>query len=130
GPNDKIGVVAPDSQQAILLRKAAQEQLGNAHALDTNLVTIASAAGEQALLTGHLAAQLSGAPYQNQEVAAGGHIVLHTTSVFGPVGAGVIVLPQSFYNQYPTFSKQIYQDFVDVTAWVSGHHAQAAQYLA
>ncbi|HEY3993793.1 MAG TPA: ABC transporter substrate-binding protein [Ktedonobacteraceae bacterium] len=130
GPNDKIGVVAPDSQQAILLRKAAQEQLGNAHALDANLVTIASATGEQALLTGHLAAQLSGAPYQNQEVAAGGHIVLHTTDVFGPVGAGVIVLQQSLYSQYPAFSKQIYQDFVDVTAWVNGHRAQAAQYLA
>jgi NitT/TauT family transport system substrate-binding protein len=130
GPNDKIGVVAPDSQQAIILRKAAQEQLGNAHALDANLVTIASATGEQALLTGHLAAQLSGAPYQNQEVAAGGHIVLHTTDVFGPVGAGVIVLPQSFYTQYPAFSKQVYQDFVNVTAWVAGHHHQAAQYLA
>jgi NitT/TauT family transport system substrate-binding protein len=130
GPNDKIGVVAPDSQQAILLRKAAQEQLGNAHALDANLLTISSADGEKALLTGHLAAQLSGAPYQNQEVAAGGHIVLHSVDVFGPVGTGVIVIPQGLYNQYPTFSRQIYQDFVDVTTWVGGHHAQAAQYLA
>ena len=130
GPNDKIGVVAPDSQQAIILRKAAQQQLGNAHALDANLVTIASATGEQALLTGHLAAQLSGPPFQNQEVAQGGHIVLHTASVFGPVGAGVIVLPQNFYDRYPAFSKQIYQDFVNVTSWVAGHHDQAAQYLA
>ena len=77
-----------------------------------------------------LAAQLSGPPYQNQEVAAGGHIVLHTSSVFGPVGAGVIALPQSFYNQYPTFSKQIYQDFVNTIAWVTSHLDQAAQYLA
>lgn len=129
GPNDKIAVVAPDSQQAIILRKAAQQQLGNAHALDANLVSLSSSVGEQALLTGKIAAQLSGAPYQNQEIAAGGHIVLHTRDVFGPVGAGVIVLPQSFYNQYPAFSKQIYQDFLNVTAWVQGHRAQAAQYL-
>lgn len=130
GPNDKIAVVAPDSQQAIILRKAAQQQLGNAHALDANLVTLSSSVGEQALLTGKIAAQLSSRPFQDQEIAAGGHIVLHTKDVFGPVGAGVIVLPQSFYNQYPAFSKQIYQDFLNVTTWIEGHHAQAAQYLA
>src|ERR1700730_892383 len=55
-PNDKIGVVAPDSQQAILLRKAAQQQLGDAHALDRNIISISSADGEQALLSGQIAA--------------------------------------------------------------------------
>ncbi len=63
GPNDKIGVVAPDAQQAIVLRKAALQQLGNAHALDRNLVAIGSADGEQALQTGQIAAQLSGSPF-------------------------------------------------------------------
>ena len=129
GPNDKIAVVAPDSQQAIILRKAAQEQLGNAHALDANLVSLSSSVGEQALLTGKIAAQLGGPPYQNQEIAVGGHIVLHTTDVFGPVGAGVIALTQSFYNQYPAFSKQIYQDFLNAITWVKGNQDQAAHYL-
>lgn len=130
GPNDKIGVVAPDSQQAIVLRKAAQEQLGNAHALDRNMVAIGSADGEQALLTGQLAAQLSGSPFQEREVAAGGHIILHTKDVFGPVGAGLIVLPQSFYNQYPAFSKKVYQDLADTSTYITSHHAETAQYLA
>ena len=67
-PDDKIGVVAPDSQQAILLRKAAQDQLGNAHALDHNLVSIASADGEQALLNGQLAAHYSGAPFRIEKL--------------------------------------------------------------
>jgi NitT/TauT family transport system substrate-binding protein len=130
GPDDKIAVVAPDSQQAIILRKAAQQQLGNAHALDANMVSLSSSVGEQALLTGKIAAQLGGAPYQNQEIAAGGHIVLHTTDVFGPVGAGVIVLSQSFYTSYPAFSKQVYQDFLDAFAWVKGHPTEDAQLLA
>jgi NitT/TauT family transport system substrate-binding protein len=130
GPNDKIGVVAPDAQQAIQLRKAAQQQLGNAHALDHNLVAIGAADGEQALLSGQLAAQLSGAPFQNREIAAGGHIVLHTQDTFGPVGAGVIVLPQSFYNQYPAFSKKIYQDLEGSSAYVASHHEEVAQELA
>ena len=130
GPNDKIGVVAPDAQQAIQLRKAAQEQLGNAHALDKNLVAIGAADGEQALLTGQLAAQLSGAPFQNREIAAGGHIILHTKDTFGPVGAGVIALPQSFYNQYPAFSKKVYQDLEESSAYVASHHDEVAQELA
>ncbi len=130
GPNDKIGVVAPDAQQAIDLRKSAQDQLGNAHALDKNLVAIGSADGEQALLSGQLAANFAGSPFQESEIAAGGHIVLHTRDAFGSVGAGLIVLPQSFYNQYPAFSKAVYQDLRDASTYVANHHVQAAQYLA
>ncbi len=130
GPNDKIGVVAPDAQQAIVLRKAAQQQLGDAHALDKNLVAIGSADGEQALLSGQLAANFAGSPFQESEVAAGGHIVLHSNQPFGPVGAGLIVLPQSFYNQYPNFSKTVYKDLLATSAYVASHHDQAAQYLA
>ncbi|GCF07031.1 ABC transporter substrate-binding protein [Dictyobacter arantiisoli] len=130
GPNDKIGVVAPDAQQAIVLRKAAQQQLGNAHALDRNLVAIGSADGEQALLSGQIAAQLSGSPFQQREIAAGGHVVLHTKDVFGPVGAGLTVLSQSFYNQYPSFSKTVYQDLVNESTYVANHHTEAAQALA
>lgn len=130
GPNDKIGVVAPDAQQAIVLRKAAQQQLGNAHALDKNLVAISSADGEQSLLAGQLAANFAGSPFQEQEVAAGGHIVLHSNQPFGPVGAGLIVLPESFYNQYPTFSKTVYGDLLNASNYVAAHHEQAAQYLA
>ena len=130
GPNDKIGVVAPDSQQAIELRKAAQQQLGDAHALDKNMVAIGAADGEQALLSGQLAAQLSGDPYQDQEIAQGGHIVWHTKDAFGPVGPGVIALSQAFYNQYPAFSKQVYQDLANASTFVASHPEQVAQYLA
>ncbi len=130
GPNDKIGVVAPDSQQAIQLRKLALDQLGNAHALDRNMVAIGAADGEQALLSGQLAAQLSGPPFQNREVAAGAHILLHTQDAFGPVGAGLIALPQSFYTQYPAFSKKLYQDLEESSAYVATHHEEVAQELA
>lgn len=130
GPNDKIAVVAPDAQQAILLRRAAQQQLGNAHALDSNIVALNSSSGEAALLSGRIAAQLSGAPFQEQEVAAGGHIILHSTSIFGPVGTGVQVLPVSFYNQYPAFSETLYKDILAAATFANTHHALDAQYLA
>jgi NitT/TauT family transport system substrate-binding protein len=129
-PNDKIGVVAPDAQQAIDLRKSALDQLGNAHALDKNLVAIGSADGEQALLSGQLAANYAGPPFQESEVAAGGHIVVDTNAAFGRVGPGLVVLPQSFYNQYPAFSKAVYQDLRNASAYDASHYTQAAQYLA
>jgi hypothetical protein len=86
------------------LRKAAQQQLGDAHALDKNLVTISSADGEQAYLSG----QLAGSPFQQREVAAGGRVIFHTQEAFGPVGAGVVAIRQSFYDQYPEFVKKLY----------------------
>ncbi|GCE12780.1 ABC transporter substrate-binding protein [Tengunoibacter tsumagoiensis] len=129
-PTDKIGVVAPDSQQAILIRKAAQQQLGDAHALDKNLVTISSADGEVALRNGQLTAQLSGSPFQEREVAAGDHVIFHTKDIFGPVGAGLLVLPEKFYNQYPDFSKAFYKDYQDAVALNKANHEQAAQFLA
>ncbi|HEX4207248.1 MAG TPA: ABC transporter substrate-binding protein [Ktedonobacteraceae bacterium] len=128
--NDKIGIVAPDAQQALLLRKAAQQQLGNAHALDKNIVAITSSDGEQALLSGQIAAHYAGSPFQEREVAAGGHIVLHSTDAFGPVGTGVLALTQSFYNQYPDFSKKFYQDYVAASAFAKKNLDQTAQYLA
>lgn len=129
-PSDKIGVVAPDSQQAILIRKAAQQQLGNAHALDRNLISISSADGEQALRSGQIAAHFAGSPFQEREVAGGAHIVLHSNDVFGPVGAGLLALPENFYNQYPVFIKTVYQDILAATAFAKANHGQAAQYLA
>jgi NitT/TauT family transport system substrate-binding protein len=128
-PNDKIGVVAPDSQQAILLRKAAQQQLGDAHALDRNIISISSADGEQALLSGQIAAHFSGSPFQEREVAAGAHIIAHSSTIFGPVGAGLLALPQSFYDQYPTFTNKLYQDVISAAAFAKTHHSEDAQYL-
>ena len=129
-PTDKIGVVAPDSQQAILIRKAAQRQLGDAHALDRNLISIASTDGEQALLSGQLAAHFSGSPFQEREIAAGAHIIFHSTDIFGPVGAGLLAMPESFYKQYPIFSTTLYHDILDAASFAKTHHEQAAQYLA
>jgi NitT/TauT family transport system substrate-binding protein len=128
--SDKIGVVAPDSQQAIILRKAAQDQLGDAHALDQNIVAITSEDGEQALLSGQIAAHLSGLPFQQREVDTGGRIILHTTDAFGKVGAGLIALAPNFDEQYPDFTKKVRQAFLDATNYASTHHEEVAQYLS
>src|SRR5262245_1581836 len=48
--DSKIAMPAPDSTQSVVLRKAAQEQLGNASALDPNIVSLEHPDGVKALL--------------------------------------------------------------------------------
>ena len=130
-PADKIGVAAPDALQAIMLREAAQKQLGNAHALDNNLESITSADGVQAVLNGQLAAHFPTPPYSFQEAAAPGtHVILKSYDITGEASNDVIGVPQTFYDQYPDFTKQLYQDLIDSTEFVNKHHDQAAQYLS
>lgn len=64
----------------------------NAHVLDKNLAVIRLAGSEQVLLSKQIAANFAGLPFQESEVAAGGHIVLQTNDAFGLVGPGLIVL--------------------------------------
>ncbi|MCQ0007902.1 ABC transporter substrate-binding protein [Actinomadura madurae] len=51
----KIAMPGPDSIQAVVLRKAAEKQLGDADALDTQIVSMGHPDGLQALLSGQLA---------------------------------------------------------------------------
>lgn len=66
-PNEKIGVPTPDSLQAVTLRKAVLQELGNAHAFGNNLVSPSSADGVQSPLDRQIVAQA--AYYLSQEQA-------------------------------------------------------------
>jgi NitT/TauT family transport system substrate-binding protein len=129
-PGMKIGMPAPDSIQAIVLRKGAQQQLGNAHALDNTIVAIEHPLGVQALEHGQLAAHLSSPPFEFEEVAAGGHIILKSYDLFRQSTFNSVFMTQSFYNRYHDFAKSFYQDLVSATRFVNSHTAQAAQLLS
>ena len=59
----KISVVNIGSIQHILLAMLAKQELGDAHALDNNLVTMSHPDGMTALMSGSVACQLTTAPY-------------------------------------------------------------------
>ena len=59
----KISVVNVGSIQHILLAMLAKQELGDAHALDNNLVTMSHPDGMTALMSGSVACQLTTAPY-------------------------------------------------------------------
>lgn len=129
-PTTKIGLPAPDSIQAIILRKAAQEQLGNAHALDNNLVAIAHPLGLAALQNGQLDAHFANPPFQEQEVQRGGHILLKSYDVFGRSTLNSVFTTEAFAKEHPNFTKTFYRDLEDATKFCREKPDQTAEILS
>ena len=129
-PDMKIGMPSPDSLQSLTLRKAAAEQLGNAHALDTAIVSIDHPTGLQALSIGQLNAHLSGPPFQYEEVQRGGHVVLRSFDVFGPHTFNSVYVNEKFANEHPHFVQAFYHDLLDATQFLKQNPGGAADILA
>ena len=68
--SDQIVVTQVNSQPNILLAMAAKKELGDAHALDANLVAMANADGYSALISGAVQCNMVLAPYNLMEVKA------------------------------------------------------------
>ncbi len=126
----KIGMPAPDSIQAIVLRKAAQDQLGDAHAFDASIVAIQHPLGVAALAGGQLDAHLSSPPFQEEEVATGAHPILKSYDVFGRSTFNVIYTTAAFEKDHPQFVAAFYKELRDATDVVVKNPQQAADYLA
>jgi NitT/TauT family transport system substrate-binding protein len=129
-PDMKIGMPSVDSLQSLTLRKAALEQLGNAHALDNAIVAIDHPSGLQALLVGQLAAHLSSPPFQYEEVQAGGHVVVRSFDVFGKHTFNSVYVNEKFANEHPQFIKAFYRDLLDTTQFLKAHPREASEILA
>jgi len=129
-PDMKIGMPSPDSVQGLTLREAAQQQLGNAHALDQSIVSIDHPSGISALLNGQLAAHLTSPPFQYQEVAAGAHVVLRSFAILGQHTFNSVYVSESFAAAHPEFIKGVYRELVDATDLIKRHPAEAAAILS
>ncbi len=88
--SEQIALVNIGSFQHILLAMAAEEQLGDAHALDNNIVAMAHPDGMASLLSGSVKLQLTTSPYTFKEEAEGMTEVEALASVW-PEGNSFIV---------------------------------------
>ena len=80
-----IAMPGPDSIQSIVLRKAAQHELGDPRALDSQIIAMGHPDGMQALVAGQLEAHLTAPPFQQQEAEQGAHALVDSYEVFdGP----------------------------------------------
>lgn len=90
-PDDKIAMVNIGSIQHILLAMLAEKELGNAHALDNNIVAMSHPDGMQALLSKSISCHQTSSPYTLQEKNTKGiHLISDMTDVY-PSDAPFIV---------------------------------------
>lgn len=78
-----IAMPGPDSIQSIVLRKAAQEELGDPRALDSQIIAMGHPDGMQALIADQLDAHLTSPPFQQQEADEGARVLVDSYDVFG-----------------------------------------------
>lgn len=129
-PGMKIGLPGLDSIQAVVLRRGAQQQLGNPYALDGNMVAIAHPLGVQALLSGQLTAHLTAPPFQFQEKDAGARVVLRSFDVFGPHTFNSVWVMERFYKDYPEFLRGVYEAIIEATRFITRNPGEAAQFVS
>lgn len=83
-PQDRIAILSPGCTQHILLCMLAEEQLGDPHALDSQLVSMSHPDAMQALLSGtEITAHIATPPYIQQEIQAGMSVMITGEEIMG-----------------------------------------------
>lgn len=95
---DAIAMPGPDSIQAIVLRRAADEELGSAEALDSQIVAMGHPDGMQALLSGQIDGHLTSPPFQEQLTEEGANTVVESYDVFGEHTFNSVYVLEPFYE--------------------------------
>jgi NitT/TauT family transport system substrate-binding protein len=130
GPTDKIACPAPDSIQAVVLRRGAQEQLGDAKKLDPNITALAHPDGLQALISGQIAGHLTAPPFQFQEQEQGARKILSSFDLFGPSTFNSVYVTQTYHDENPQAMKAILDAVRSGTDLINNQPDEAARILS
>jgi NitT/TauT family transport system substrate-binding protein len=125
-----IAMPGPDSIQSVVLRRAAGEQLGDARALDDQIVAMGHPDGVQALIGGQLAAHLTSPPFQSQEADEGARAILESYDVFGEHTFNSIFTLTEFASCNPEFVDALLTAVEDANTMLTDEPAEAAEILA
>ena len=125
-----IAVPAPDSMQAVVLRTGAQEQLGDAGALDDNIVTLAHPDGPPALLSGEISGHLTSPPFQFQEQDEGARPILKSFDLFGPQTFINVFVLQDYHDDNPDAMEALYSNIQEATELIENDPDRAAEILS
>ncbi len=130
--SDKIAAVNIGSFQHILVAMAAKEQLGDARALDDNIVAMSHPDGMTALLNGSVDLQITNPPYLYQEMRNSTlHEVPGIEEVW-PVGNSTIVLTgtEEIHDNYRNLYDGVMQALEEAIAFINEDPKGAAEILA
>jgi len=129
-PDDRIAVPSADSIQAIQLRKASLMQLGNPHALDSNMSFMAHPEGLQAMLSGQVAAVYSSPPFQQIALSKGAHVVVEGDQLFPHASFVMSYINTNFAAQYPEFAQTLFRLISDATKFIRTNKDTTADFLS
>lgn len=128
---EKIALVNIGSIQHVLLAMAAEEQLGDAHALDNNIVTMAHPDGMSALISGSVECQLTTSPYVFKEAEQEGIHEVEGIQEVWPDGNSFIVMvaSNSLYEENPELYNAVINALDEAVSWINNNKEEAAEML-
>lgn len=129
-PGDRIAVVSPTSIEAIALEKMASAHLGKATALNANFVTMTQPEAAQAFDAGSIAGVVAVAPYTEQEIKAGGHVLDTSYAEFGKSTLDSVVINTGYYSANPATAKTLAAQIKRAVGLLTSQPDKAAAILA
>ena len=129
---DKIAAVNMGSFQHILIAMAAKKQLGDAKALDGNIVAMSHPDGMTALLNGSVQLQITNPPYLYQEMR---NSTLHEVEGIAdvwPAGNSTIVFTgtEEIHDNYKDLYDGVIAALEEAIAYINENPKSAAEILA
>ncbi len=129
-PSDRIAVVAPTSIQAIIIERAAQKYLGNPTALNANLTILSHPVAYQSFKSGTIQGALDAPPFEQEEVAAGGHVLVTSYSLFGTSTFNAMWVMPSYYNSHTQIMKILFAQVQRAVAMLNNDPTAAAREIS
>ena len=129
---DRIAILSPACTQHVLLCMLAEEQLGNAHALDSQLVSMSHPDSVNALLSGtEITAHVSTPPYITQEVNGGGRVIATGEEIMGePFTFITCVAMEEFYENHRDYYDAFQEALKESVNYINENRREAADLLA
>lgn len=127
---DKIAMPAPDSIQSVILRKGAQEQLGDARALDPSIVSQGHPTGLQNLLSGQLQGHLTSPPFEFQEVEQGARTILRSYDVFDQHTFNSVWVRQGYFEENQEAMQALYDNLERAIKLINDDPGRVAELLS
>lgn len=126
----QIALVNINSIQHILLAMAADQQLGDAHALDNNIVAMAHPDGMSSLLSGSVELQLTTSPYTFKEEAEGMAEVDAIAPVWPEGNSFILALASTeLQENNPALYDAVVAALAEAIDWINNNKEEAAELL-
>lgn len=129
---DRIAILSPACTQHVLLCMLAREELGDAHALDNQLVSMSHPDSVSALLSGtEITAHVSTPPYITQEVNGGAHVIADGEDIMGGSFTFITgVAMEDFYREHRDWYDAFLDALKEAIDYINENREEAVALLA